>query len=351
MGRLPPELIEEITRYLPTDDLKNVLTLSTKFRFAAEKYSGAFTEFTLNERNADKFLKRYSGHRLLYLREVHFRPNFPPLWPLQYEHEGLSEDEDEVIGCRESADEIRDKNEYFTRQVHSLFATLSAVEENAGPQHAPGRYRLLVHDPTRLIHRSIECDHREFISWRIRLLNTELALVHSIRSLEIYNVCGETKSILDEKHESHDYPAAYKNLFWEQQLKLDLAVMVSLSSKLSNLEFLGCKVGGFEWPDSICDEDGDVEPDRHYTHDWDGPRRDARHDFTSAVALHKAGIPPSLQRAILDFVNPLKQTLGADQNKLLPNLVGPALYDPFSASLRILTNNLRQVSSGCTNCM
>ncbi|KAH6848460.1 hypothetical protein BKA58DRAFT_280006, partial [Alternaria rosae] len=75
MGRLPQELIEEITRYLPTDDLKNVLTLSTKFRFAAESYSGAFTEFTLNERNADKFLGLYSGHRLLYLRELHFQPN------------------------------------------------------------------------------------------------------------------------------------------------------------------------------------------------------------------------------------------------------------------------------------
>ncbi|KAH6848461.1 hypothetical protein BKA58DRAFT_72564 [Alternaria rosae] len=93
----------------------------------------------------------------------------------------------------------------------------------------------------------------------------------------------------------------------------------------------------------ICDEHGDVEPHSHYTHDWNGPRRDARHDSPSAVALHNAEIPPSLQRASLDFINPLKQTLDADQTKLLPNLVGPALYDPFSASVRILTNNLRQL--------
>jgi hypothetical protein len=88
MDRLPQELVEEITSHLSIDDLKNVLTLSANFRFAAERYSGAFTEFTVNESNADRFVERYSGHRLLYLREVHFRPNFPPLW--------LPDDKDDV---------------------------------------------------------------------------------------------------------------------------------------------------------------------------------------------------------------------------------------------------------------
>jgi len=333
MDRLPQELVEEITKNLPTDDLKNVLTVSTKFRYAAERYSGAFTEFTLNERNADKFLGLYSGHRLLYLRELHFRPNFPPIWPPD-----PWPWEDEM--CRENADAIRAKNECFTRQVHSLFTTLSTVEENAAPQHASGRYRIQIHDPSRLIHVEIYCPHQEYISWRIRLLNTELPLVHSVRSLEICNECPEDASVY---HDSHGYPANYRKCFDGGLFKLDLGVMVDLVSKLPNLEYLGCKTGGFEWAPAFSGNDGSEDPNRHFQSDWDGPRRDARHNFAHAVISHQTQLPTSLQRASLDFVSPLIRALDTIQDRPLPNLVGPALRDPFSASLRILTNNLRQL--------
>ncbi|CAN9411096.1 unnamed protein product [Alternaria alternata] len=334
MDQLPQELIEKITSYVPTEDLKNLLTLTTKFRYSAERYSGAFTEYTLNKRNADKFVKIFSGHRLLYLREVIFRPNLPPLvWTPP------AGEEDEEIECRESAGEIRDKSEHFTCQVQIIYKTLRTVEENAG-HHAPGRYRLLVHGPTRLLHdNSITCPHRQYSSWRVQLLNTEMPLVYSVRSLEIYNVCKEDTDIC---HDSHDYPPDYSS--WEgHELKLDLGVMVKLASRLSNLEYMGCKTGGFEWHPPFCHQGGDEEPNRHFQHDWDGPRRDARHDFASAVTRHEAQLPASLRRANLDFVHPLYRTLDTVQDRMLPNLVRPALYDPFSSSLRLLTNNVRQL--------
>jgi hypothetical protein len=240
MDRLPQELVEAITSHLFIDDLKNVLTLSANFRFATERYSGAFTEFTVNESNADRFVERYSGHRLLYLREVHFRPNFPPLW--------LPGDEDDVE-CRQSEDNIRENSECFTRQVHSLFTTLSTVEKNAGHHYVPGRYRLLMHDPTRLFHQENFCFHRRYSSWRVRLLNTELPLVHSVRSMEIHNECPEDPKVY---HDSHGYPPNYIEKFYGMELKLDLGLMIDLAPKLPDLEYLGCKTGGFEWHPPSC---------------------------------------------------------------------------------------------------
>jgi hypothetical protein len=58
---------------------------------------------------------------------------------------------------------------------------------------------------------------------------------------------------------------------------------------------------------------------------------------------HKAQLPTSLQRVNLDFVSPLRRALCTVQDRPLPNLVGPALHDPFSASVRILTNFTRQL--------
>ena len=72
MDQLPQELVDRISSYLSVDDLKNTLLLSHAFRFPAEKYSRAFTTFALNENNAEKFIGTFSGHRLLYLRDLKF---------------------------------------------------------------------------------------------------------------------------------------------------------------------------------------------------------------------------------------------------------------------------------------
>lgn len=42
-------------------------------------------------------------------------------------------------------------------------------------------------------------------------------------------------------------------------------------------------------------------------------------------------------------MNPPYNSITIHQNKELPDLVGPGTKDPFSSSLRILSNNLRQV--------
>ena len=83
MNDLPQELIDRICSHLSNEDLRSVLTLTSQFRYAAERYSGAFEEFTVNAKISQKFLDCFSGHRLLYLREVRFRPKFPPVLSIQ----------------------------------------------------------------------------------------------------------------------------------------------------------------------------------------------------------------------------------------------------------------------------
>ena len=78
MKDLPQELVDKICSYLRQEHLKKVLLLSRQFRYSAEKFSGFFKEYTVNENNIQEFVSRFSGRRLLYLKEVIFRPTLPP---------------------------------------------------------------------------------------------------------------------------------------------------------------------------------------------------------------------------------------------------------------------------------
>ncbi|EUC44120.1 hypothetical protein COCMIDRAFT_38013 [Bipolaris oryzae ATCC 44560] len=307
MNNLPQEIVDEICSYIPREDLKNVLTLNRQFRFGAERYSGFFDEYTIKEDNIE-FLSRYSCHRLLYLKEVIFRPILPPV---------LEPPEGEELPCRESAEEIREKDESFTRQVQHLFNTLSLLEQQAGEMHASGRYQLSVHSLAQDITYFIWCPHRLYVSWRVHLLTLDLPEIASVHSLEIHNNGN------DKYRES----------------KLDLRVIIDLAAKFPNLEYLGCKTGGFEWHETA----GEIEPETHFKHDWEGPRRDARHDFANAVSSPSFEFPKSLTRASLDFLNPLTRAVDISQSRPLPDLVGPAVKDMFSSSLAILSNNLHQL--------
>jgi hypothetical protein len=64
MDELPQELIDKISSHLPKIYLKNTLTLNTRFLYAAERHSGAFTKFAVDEHNSGSFLALFSGHRL-----------------------------------------------------------------------------------------------------------------------------------------------------------------------------------------------------------------------------------------------------------------------------------------------
>ncbi|KAJ8116643.1 hypothetical protein OPT61_g1967 [Boeremia exigua] len=78
----------------------------------------------------------------------------------------------------------------------------------------------------------------------------------------------------------------------------------------------------------------------HFTWPWEGPLRDARHEFGAAIIdqeKHLCGkrIPTSLTRAALHFW-PFFNLARHDQSVARPNLIHPADKDPVSVGLRKL---------------
>jgi hypothetical protein len=114
MDQLSQELVDGISSYLSPDDLKNTLLLSHAFRLPAEKYSGVFASFALNQNTAEKFIDTFSGYRLLYLRNLEFRISLPP--PENSER-------------RDNADQLSKHDQSFTQQITFLFTTMKTVEE------------------------------------------------------------------------------------------------------------------------------------------------------------------------------------------------------------------------------
>ncbi|KAH6616894.1 hypothetical protein C7974DRAFT_402614 [Boeremia exigua] len=308
VDQLPQELIDRISRCLPTQDLKNTLLLSHAFRFSAEKYSGAFTSFDFDKDTAERFLSIYSGHRLLYLRDLRCAIRLPP--PAD-------------SARRDNADQLRKHDMSFTEQITLLFKTVKSVEERAG-NHGPGKIRLAISPLLRPIFRELSLSYHDHLSWRIHLLDPEaLPILNSIRSLEVGDDWGGSSSVDDADHD-------------QAHVKLDCRAMVDLVVKLPNLEYWGCRIGGDEWSPKT-----EQEATRYLTQDWAGPRRDTRQDF--ARALLSARLPKSLQRVRLDFLYNQDQSTYIDHLTPQPDLVSPAPNDLFSTSLHQLSHHLRRL--------
>jgi hypothetical protein len=319
MNNLPQELVDQISSYLSRGDLKNTLLLSPEFQNAAEQYSGAFSGFVLTEDNASKFLKTYSGRHFRHLRTVEFRPR---LSALDWDKEAHKSDDHSINYpvCRDTVDDLKQMDQEFTRQIFFLFETIKTVEVRTANVYNTTKVHLTIYTPTREIDRNCFCLHRVFVGWYIHLLSPkELPCLRSVRYLDVENgsrIWGYCEPV----------PALRK---------LDLRVILDLSNKLPNLESLGCKIGGDDWQPG-----SDNEVAKHFTHTWEGPRRDSRHDF--GKALDFAALR-NLRCVTLDFLNPVEYTGYIDQRQAMPNLTVPAKHDPFSSSLHLLSHQLRRM--------
>lgn len=309
MENLSQELVERICDFLPVQDLKNTLTISRSFQYASERASEAFTTFELGEDNVDEFRERYTGRRWRYLKHLKFQTHLPT-----YTQDD-SEEPDEKNHCRESSQELEEKDRIFTDQIHLLFKTIKELEEGV----SQGRLQLTIYAPVRTVHTI--CPHRRCVSWRLHLLSTEsLPKIGSVHALSIENP-QPVDSLVEE----------------ESLLKIDLRVLIDLAVKFPRLEFLGCKLeGGSAWTTALSED-----APRHYSRIWAGPLRDTRADFAKAV--ENASLPTSLRQAQLDFFGSLYGAERIDQSEPLPNLTGPQSHDPLSSSLRLLSLGLRRL--------
>lgn len=88
-------------------------------------------------------------------------------------------------------------------------------------------------------------------------------------------------------------------------------------------------------------------PWRHFTRVWEGPWRDARHEFGAALEKQEellAGlrIPATLTKARLWFWQP-RSLLDDDQALPMPDLVAPAQQDPVSVGICTLAAQLQEL--------
>ena len=311
MNNLPQELVDHISSYLSHKDLKKTLLLSRKFQFAAEQFSEAFTDFALTLSNASKFISTYSGRRSYFLQNVSFATSV------------FSREDEAEEDCRDTANEVKLMDEDFTFQIRFLFTTLKAVETRLNGVHSLVNIHLTIYTPTRAINEERYCPHVKCISWRVHLLSpSTLPSLTSVRTLTVetpeQTFCGG-EPVLSLR-------------------KPDLRMLLDISSRLPYLGFLRCNIGGDEWQTGFRSE-----ALRSATRDWEGPRRDSRHDFGKALENLTVALP-YLRHAQLDFLYPLNHVEGIDQRLALPNLTKPAIYDPFSTSLRILSYQLRTMN-------
>jgi hypothetical protein len=311
MNQLPHELVDRVSSFLSPESLKNTLLLSHAFRSAAEKYSGAFARFALNKNTAEKFSTTFSGYRLSYLRDLEFEIRLPS--PVD-------------SNLRDDANQLRRLDQVFTEQVTFLFKTLKTVEEGAGNQSEHGTVRLAISPLWRLIRCDRPLSYHDHLSWRIHLLNPgALPSLRSIRSLEVGHAWeGSFCRTTDDA----DYRFA--------GLKMDYRVMVDLVSKLPNLEYWGCRMGGDEWSPRT-----EQEAAQYLTQDWAGPRRDTRQDFAKAVSSVR--LPNTLRQIRLDFLHDLDQSTNIDHLTAQPDLTSSVVNDLFSTSLHHLSHHLRRL--------
>jgi hypothetical protein len=301
MIQCPQELFDRICDHLPAEDLRSTYYVSTKFRKAAEdlaqKYRRDNHEVS-KEENVDKVIDHYSGFRLRYLKHLKLNIRFPD-----------SVDKDRV--CRESTEEQYERNKIFTEQVRWIFNKLKTMEDRAGKKNR-GNYRL-----TLCVNYLVDkyCMHRQHAQWRTHLMEPEtLPELTSVSSLYVLN----------------DVSSA----------KLEYRVLIDLARRLPNLEHLECHMGQDEWNPSYPGK-----PASLFKYDYDGPRRDARHEFGKAITSTADGMK-SLQRIELDFLcrEVMYRAESINHWKAQPNLIGPLSKDPFSSSLRILSYHVTEMT-------
>jgi hypothetical protein len=120
--------------------------------------------------------------------------------------------------------------------------------------------------------------------------------------------------------------------------KLDYRILVDLGKQLPNLEDLECHMGQDEWTPSYAEE-----PASLFVWEYDGPRRDTRHDFSKALT---SNMNQRVRRADLDFLcrGAMMEADRINHCTAMPNLASPFSKDPFSSSLRIMSYHLREMT-------
>ncbi|KAH6843097.1 hypothetical protein B0I37DRAFT_383686 [Chaetomium sp. MPI-CAGE-AT-0009] len=246
----------------------------------------------------------------------------------------LQNPEEDPLPCREPAEETTAVSAHFSAQIHALYQQLAAyharsaaslVEAKLAPIDAEKGVGVEITVGCQSFTSYPHCQHLIYHARRLTLHNPEtLPTLPFVRKLRI--VQGSEPH--QEFHFSHVRPVS---------LRVPLECLVHLP-RVAEIDCPWL----WEWlPVSAAGR-----PMRHFTRVWEGPWRDARHEFGAAMEKQEEllglRIPATLTKARLWFWQP---SLAAENNQALamPDLVAPAQQDPLSVGLRALAAQLQEL--------
>ncbi|KAI1450733.1 hypothetical protein F5Y02DRAFT_1954 [Annulohypoxylon stygium] len=235
------------------------------------------------------------------------------------------------LPCRETPAEFEAINSSFSSQIHTLFEALhdferlSKAEEGKtedvdGYIHKDGLISTISVNP-QSFDIYPDCRHRNFHSRRLFLRDLaalpQLWRVSELRLCPVPNYGNYTE--------------------FEDSRPVSLRFPLELVSKLPALRSLECPWLWERMPVAFY-----LSTVRHFTRPWEGPWRDARHEFGKAVRELHEHIPASLVKMRLWFWKPSAFYHEGDQSIEMPDLIRPEDADPVSLGLRTLASHLEE---------
>ncbi|KAH6629733.1 hypothetical protein C7974DRAFT_359707 [Boeremia exigua] len=227
-----------------------------------------------------------------------------------------NEETEEELPCHEPAEETVAVSAHMSTRIRAWYEQLAATFGKA--EDLPARFDIeLQIEPQKLNIEDLDCSHRRFHSRRLQLHNPEtLPDLPFVSSLTIRSRPGsDTETTIDIRPLSPLVP---------------LQCLVHLPAVQEwRAPWLWERPMPSNMPSRVMRE--------HYARPFEGPLRDARHEFGAAIIdqeKHLCGkrIPASLTRAALHFW-PFFNFPRHDQSVARPNLIHPADKDPVSVGL------------------
>jgi hypothetical protein len=219
------------------------------------------------------------------------------------------------LPCHEPAEETIAISAHMSVRIHALYEQMAAAYNGIEDPPASIGIKLQI-QPQKFDPEQPECPHRWYHSRRLQLHDP-----NTLPNLPYVNRLTIS---------SYGYDAVSGKDIRPLSPLVPLQCLVHLSAVQEwNAPWLWERPMPTPFPNRVMRE--------HYTWPWEGPLRDARHEFGAAIMdqeKHLCGkrIPASLARASLHFWPSLSLPY-QDQSMARPNLIHPANKDPVSVGL------------------
>lgn len=242
----------------------------------------------------------------------------------------LTNPPEDRLACHETAQETAYVSAHISSRIHALYSQLAAHAAGINPSAsmAPESIELNIEIAAQSFDIYPWCDHRRYHSRRVYLQNPEtLPLVPFVNKLSV---------------ESRSTYSGVGNAYGIRPLSL--LIPLQCIAALPNITTL---VLPWMWERPMPDTSPMRPVREHWSRPWEGPIRDARHEFGNAICdqenfLGGRQIPASLKNALLHFWTP-EQIAVDDQRVARPNLILPAERDPVSVGLCRLAAQLEKL--------